>query len=337
MNEPVLNRAMRTIVIIALFMALPLFSAGQEYQVMFYNAENLFDIHDDTTKNDDEFLPEGVRRWTAPRYHRKLNSLARAVAAGGWELPSLVGLCEVENEAVVRDLARHTTLAAGNYSIVHRESPDQRGIDLALLYRRDHFSVAGIRAWLPESDDFTTVNTRNLLYVKLTAGADTLHLMLAHFPSRRGGIMAAAGLREQMFRLAAAKTDSLQRVTPDAAIMIMGDLNSTPDDPLMQLFTAERGFMNLAAPLAMKGKGSYWYRGSWEMFDQIVVSHALADTASALHVAPGSFRVVDEPFLLTDADPYPGKKPFATWSGFRWTGGYSDHLPVMVRLAGRQE
>jgi len=150
--------------IILLLFTLPEEMTGQEHAVMFYNVENLFDTLDDTTKNDEEFLPEGTRRWTNTRYHNKLNAIARAVAAAGeWDLPSLIGLCEVENEKVLKDLAYGTLLSAGNYGIVHRDSPDPRGIDLALLYRRDRFSVAEARSWLPESEDTVPCLKRNLL------------------------------------------------------------------------------------------------------------------------------------------------------------------------------
>ncbi len=327
---------MRITITILLFTALALQVAGQEYQVMFYNVENLFDIYDDPDTDDDEFLPHGSRRWTAGRYRNKLNALARAVTATGeWELPSVIGLCEVENETVVSDLARRTLLAAGNYGVVHRESPDRRGIDVALLYRRDHFSVAAVRSWLPGSDDSLRVSTRNLLYVKLTGGTDTLHLIVGHLPSRRGGVMAAAPLRESIFRLIASKCDSLAGSSAEAAIVVMGDFNVSPDDRLMELFTGERGFVNMAADAARQGIGSYWYRGMWEMFDQIVVSAPMADGTAPFYVVPGSFRVADEPFLLTDATPWPGRKPFATYGGYRWSGGYSDHLPVVVTIATR--
>lgn len=206
---------MRILVALLMFsvvLSFPL--AGQDFSVMFYNVENLFDTEDDTTRNDEEFLPEGTRRWTPFRYHKKLGAIARAVAAAGeWDLPSVIGLCEIENEKVVRDLAYGTMLSAGNYGIVHRDSPDPRGIDLALLYRRDRFTLSEVKSWLPGNTDNTPVMTRNLLYVKLRSGADTLHLLLCHLPSRRGGVLAAGELRERMVKLAAMKVDSILNVT----------------------------------------------------------------------------------------------------------------------------
>ena len=311
--------------------------SGQDFTVMFYNVENLFDTVDDTTKNDEEFLPDGARRWTPSRYYRKLNSIARAVsAAGGWELPSLIGLCEVENEKVLKDLAYGTILSAGNYGIVHRESPDPRGIDLALLYRRDRFSVEEDEAWLPAVSDSIPVSTRNILYVKVTAGADTLHLVLCHLPSRRGGMLAAGDLRETMVSLAGDAIESIMSTSSGrASVIVIGDFNTPPGEPLIRRFASEAGLVNLSAETAGQGRGSYRYQGTWEMIDQVLVSESMTDSTGILYADPGSFRVVDAPFLLTGDETYPGNKPYPTYGGYRYSGGYSDHLPVTVRITRR--
>jgi len=329
---------MRVILSVMAFLAMMLLQAsGQDFSVMFYNVENLFDTVDDTTKNDEEFLPGGLRRWTASRYHRKLSAVARAVAvAGEWELPSLAGLCEVENEEVLRDLVYGTILSAGNYGIVHRESPDPRGIDLALLYRRDCFSFVEADAWLPANVDSMPVLTRNILHVKLTAGADTLHIVICHLPSRKGGVLAAADLRERMVRLAGAGIDSIMSASGGrAAVIVMGDFNTAPGEPLMEQFAREAGLVNLSTETAGEGKGSYRYQGTWEMIDQILVSTPMTDSTNVFYALPGTFRVVDAPFLLTTDGTYPGKKPFPTYGGYSYSGGYSDHLPVTVRVSVR--
>ncbi|MHC1731870.1 MAG: endonuclease/exonuclease/phosphatase family protein [Bacteroidales bacterium] len=317
-----------------LFLVTTTYLSGQELTVMFYNVENLFDTVDDTLKNDDEFLPWGERRWTESRYHKKLNAIARAVAAAGeWELPALIGLCEIENDEVLKALVYGTILSAGNYGIVHRDSPDPRGIDVALLYRRDHFTVAGVESWLPESLHGDPVLTRNILYVKMANGPDSLHLILCHLPSRRGGVLAAEELRERMIKLAAGRIDSIVNASyGETGIIVMGDFNATPDERLMSALTDGGNLINISAERAGQGKGSYRYQGTWEMIDQILVSPQLIDTASVFSILPGSFRVMDVPFLLTDDETYPGTKPFPAYGGFRWTGGYSDHLPVMVRI-----
>jgi hypothetical protein len=323
-----------TILTVAFFFFLLLPLEGQEFTVLFYNVENLFDTEDDPVSNDDEFLPSGSRRWTASRYNKKLAAIARAVtAAGRWELPAIVGLCEVENEKVVRDLAYGTILSAGNYGIVHRDSPDARGIDLALLYRRDMFRVEEVRSWLPGDGDSITVPTRSILYVKISCGADTLHLMLCHLPSRRGGVLAAGELRERMGYLLRSKVDSVMADSGEKrALVVMGDFNLPPDDPLIKMLTHDGVLVNLAGPGAEEGQGSYRYQGRWEMIDQIMVSAAMTGPYTAFHYVAGSFRVADDPFLLTDDGSYPGRRPSSTYTGYRWSGGYSDHLPVLISL-----
>lgn len=307
---------------------------GQEFGVMFYNVENLFDTADDTTKDDDEFLPEGSRHWTENRYWQKINALSRVIAAAGeWEPPALVGLCEVENEKVVNDLAYRSLLEGANYKVLHRESPDARGIDLALLYRYDLIRVTESRSWIPERQEGEAFNSRNLLYAKTVMGSDTVHLILCHWPSRRGGSLAAADLRESIARLVRAKTDSLQASTGDtASIIVMGDFNATPGDPVIKIIAGDSLLVNFAEDPAAKGTGSYRYQGRWELIDQIFVSRSMTDPEARLYADPLSFRVFDAPFLLADDPDYPGKKPFPTYWGYRWSGGYSDHLPVLITV-----
>jgi len=311
-------------------------SAGQEFTVMFYNVENLFDTTDDTTRNDDEFLPEGSRRWTGNRYHKKISALSRVIAAAGeWELPALVGLCEVENEEVVKDLAYGTILSAGNYGIVHRDSPDPRGIDLALLYRRDHFRIADVRSWIPERAAGDPFESRNLLYIKAAMADDTLHVILCHFPSRRGGVLATEHAREEMAILVREKTDSIISANDKASVLVMGDFNAGPGEEIMGNLTRGNLLLNAAGRLASEEKGSYKYQGTWEVIDQILVTPSLAEGNGPFQADMESVRILDASFLLTEDPAYPGKKPHATYSGFRWAGGYSDHLPVMITISQR--
>ena len=301
---------------------------------MFYNTENLFDTVDDTVKDDDEFLPDGSRHWTYNRYHQKINSIARVItAAGEWEPPAFVGLCEVENENIVKDLVGSPVLEGAGYGFVHIESPDQRGIDLALLYRRDLMHLCDVRSWIPPIDSSKVFDSRNLLYVKTSIRTDTLHLILCHWPSRRGGALAAQDLRERMARLVRTKTDSLQASSGDtASIIVMGDFNATSSDKIISVLTEGNMLKNLSWECADNGEGSYRYQGVWEMIDQIFVTNSLTDTTRWLHADPLSFRVFNAPFLLVDDAEYPGKKPYSTYSGFRWSGGYSDHLPVLISI-----
>lgn len=326
----------RTLIIILLILTLSPMAAGQEFSVMFYNVENLFDTADDTTRNDEEFLPEGSRRWTANRYNKKINALSRAIsAAGEWELPALIGLCEVENEAVVKDLAFGTILSAGNYGVAHTDSPDLRGIDVALLYRHDFFRIAEVRSWVPERPDNDPFLSRNLLYVKAVMDPDTLHVIVCHFPSRRGGVLATQGARDEMANLLRVKTDSLLSVTMDAAIIVMGDFNAGPGDVIMKDITCEGLLVNAAGLITSGGLGTYRYQGQWEVIDQLIVSSSMADGSGPFQAVMESIRIPDAPFLFADDPDYPGKKPFPTYGGFRWAGGYSDHLPVLITVRHR--
>jgi len=318
--------------------ALFLPAVGQEFSVMFYNVENLFDTVDDTTRNDEEFLPGVDRGWTAGRYHKKISAISRAIAAAGeWELPSLIGLCEVENCEVVMDLAFGDLLSAGQYGVVHRNSPDLRGIDVALMYRKDHFTIAEVRSWVPLRPDNDPFLSRNLLYAKAVMDCDTLHVIVCHFPSRRGGVLATQGAREEMTQLLRVKTDSLLAVNADAAIIVMGDFNAVPDDEIMKNLTCGGLLVNVSARLASGEKGTYRYQGQWEVIDQILISSTMAEGSGPFHADPESVRVPDAPFLLADDPDYPGKKPYATYAGFRWAGGYSDHLPVVITINNKQE
>lgn len=311
-------------------------AGAQEFSVMFYNVENLFDTVDDTTKNDDEFLPSGSRRWTGTRYRKKIAGVSRVLAAAGeWELPAVVGLCEVENEKVVKDLAYSTLLSAGNYGIVHRESPDPRGIDLALLFRREFFRIEAVRSWVPERSEDSRWESRNLLYVKMIMDDDTLHVILCHLPSRRGGLLAAEKLREEMAELVRFKTDSVRNASADASVIVMGDFNARPDDKIMTEMAGDELLVNAAKGLSAGGEGSYRFQGTWEVIDQILMTTAMTDGSGSFMAEPGSFRCVSAPFMLTVDPDYPGKKPFATYGGFRWAGGYSDHLPVMITVRRR--
>lgn len=328
----------RKLIIFLFLTVLFLPAAGQEFTVMFYNVENLFDTVDDTTRNDEEFLPGGDRRWTEGRYQKKISAISRAiVAAGEWELPALIGLCEVENVEVVMDLAFGDLLSAGQYGVVHRDSPDLRGIDVALMYRKDHFRIAEVRSWVPIRPDNDPFLSRNLLYAKAVIDCDTLHVIVCHFPSRRGGVLATQGAREEMAQLLRVKTDSILAVEADAAIIVMGDFNASPDDEIMKKLTCGGLLANVSDRLASGEKGTYRYQGKWEVIDQLVISSIMAVRRGPFHADPESVRVPDAPFLLADDPAYPGKKPFATYAGYRWAGGYSDHLPVVITINHWQE
>lgn len=309
------------------------------------NCENLFDCRHDSLKNDTEFLPEGSYHWTPYRYWRKLDRIGQTIIACGedrcgenlkdkekengsgwnWKLPDLVALCEVENDSVLRDLTKRSLLRNASYEYVMTQSADERGIDVALLYSPYTF-------WLLESRAVSVQRvkgmrpTRDVLYAKgLVWGRDTLHVMVAHFPSRRGGEAYS-----RPFRMAAAKTvcalaDSIKAASPNANIIIAGDFNDYSESKSL-LMIRNRGFTDISADA--KGhngaKGTYRYQGEWGSLDHILVSPSLASRML-------SCCVYDAPFLLVPDEKFGGVKPRRNYLGPRYMDGFSDHLPLVAK------
>ena len=293
---------------------------------MFWNLENCFDPFDDPAVRDEEFTPAGERHWTWNKLNRKLNGVAKVIVAARdtyGDYPALVGLCEVENAAVLRKLVSIKMMDKLGYDWVHRDSPDARGIDVALLFRKSRFRPLVVRAVLVPTDP----PTRDILYVKGLLDGEPVHILVNHWPSKLGGSAGTAR------RLAAAATlraciDSLDTAGGSReTVIIMGDFNATPaeiDQALAGFQKALPGFENLAAPLATAGEGSIKYRGTWELIDQFWIRE------SNPAEAPPRMSVFRPPFLLEPDAGYTGEKPRRTWSGPRYKGGLSDHLPVVL-------
>jgi hypothetical protein len=310
-------------------------------RVMFYNVENLFDTKDDSLSEDNDFLPGGAMKWSYSRYIRKINSLYKTiVAAGSWYPPEIVAFCEVENRKVLDDLVYGTYLAKFNYRIIHADSPDRRGIDVCLIYRADSLSLIDFRYWIPSGiarDNFTT---RSVLCARFAFQEDTLHLIINHWPSRRGGVLAGEELRSKISGMLKEKTDSINRRSSSGAkIIIAGDFNCTPDDQEIRSLVdqTEKDFplTDLSEDPAGKGLGSYRYMGTWEMIDQVIVSRSLLSGKNGFFTSPGMLTIFKPDFLLKKDPKYPGLSPFPTYRGYRYQGGFSDHLPVLLDLGFR--
>ncbi len=310
-------------------------------RLMFYNVENLFDIYDDTLTADNEFLPNGLRRWNFTRYNRKINSLYKTlVAAGDWRPPDIIALCEIENRKVLEDLLSGTNLMKYDYGILHKDSPDERGIDVSLIYRKEIVKIIYSRFWIPSEPGKDVPSTRSILYAKCLIHEDTLHLFVNHWPSRRGGVLAAESLRMDISGLVRRKVDSIAGASPSGAkIIITGDFNCTPDDPAMKELTSRNPpgirLVNLSDSLSRLGFGTYRYSGTWEMIDQTIVSDYLLKSKSGFSTACRNFMIFRPDFLLVSDPKFPGKRPFSTYLGYRYQGGFSDHLPVLLNLTFR--
>jgi predicted extracellular nuclease len=308
-------------------------------RIMFYNVENLFDVYNDSLKDDDEFLPSGTMRWNLSRYEKKISSLYKViVAAGKWSPPEVVALCEVENRKVLNDIICGTYLSKYNYKIIHEESPDPRGIDVCLIYRADCISVLNYKYWIPQGINIMDYKTRSALYLKLSVESDTFHLIINHWPSRRGGVLAAEDLRMNIASMIKFRVDSILKCTDGRAkVLLLGDFNSSPDDKEMRFLTGGSGvennfLVNLSEPLAAEGKGTYKYMGRWEMIDQTLVSGEFLTSGIGLYTDFKYVNIFSPDFLLVKDPVYPGFMPFSTYRGSRYNGGTSDHLPVLTEL-----
>ncbi len=308
-------------------------------RVMFYNVENLFDPSEDSAVADDEYQPRGMRGWTYDRLKRKQINLAKVVlAVGGWDPPEVIGLCEVEDRIVLYGLTNDTPLKNFGYRIIHYDSPDPRGIDVAMLYRPEKFRVLDSYP-IPVRFPFdTAARTRDILFVKgIACKRDTVNILVNHWPSRFGGAMATIPKRKYVASVVRNLSDSLLKVNPNANILIMGDLNDSPyDESVSKVLQARMDSVNLApgdlydmlagAGLSWK-KGTIKFREEWETIDHMIVSRPLLSKTN-----PHSLHIFDAPFLLQDDEVWFGKKPFRTYYGAKYIGGFSDHLPIYMDL-----
>ena len=307
------------------------------------NCENLFDTRHDSLKNDLEFLPESNYHWTPYRYWAKLNHIGQEIIAQGdaggasdggscnpalasSQIPDFVAMCEVENDSVMFDLTKRSLLRGAGYEYVMTSSPDERGIDVALMYQPFSFRLLcsyPIRITpLPE-----TRPTRDILYVsgQIISG-DTLHIFVVHAPSRRGGERASRPYRLHVAQRLAASVDSIYALQADAKIVIAGDFNDYHDSPALKMLYAHHLINISAGAMGTHGaKATYRWHGEWRSLDQMLCSPSMAAKKTDCVIG-------DQPFLLEDDEKYGGKKPYRTYLGPRYQGGYSDHLPLVARF-----
>ena len=292
-------------------------AAAAQERIMFWNLENFFDFRNDTTSTSDaEFSSLGERRWTKKRFNAKCNAVAKAILwAGGTMdgLPDVVGFAEVENGFVLRRLLQGTALRKTDYAIIHYDSPDPRGIDVALLYRRSRLTLLDARPCHIYEADSSVMATRDILMAHFIGPGGDLAVLVNHHPSKYGGA-SSEPRREMAVRRLSVLADSLSRAGV-CRIVAMGDFNDTPDAPAYTILP----MVNLALPFHARGEGTIKYDGKWELIDLYFVSDSLRESRM------GILRV---PFLLK-ADGT-GQKPLRTYSGPRYLGGVSDHCPVWL-------
>lgn len=304
-----------------------------EFKVMFYNVENLFDTKNDSTVNDEDFLPTSKKYWTYDRYNVKISNLYKTiVACGQGRIPDLVGMCEIENVSCLKSLVLYSSLSAFEYRFVHYESSDPRGIDVALLYNPKTFKVLKHQK-IGILKDGKTVRTRDILMVTgVILPSDTVVVFVNHWPSRRGGVEKSEVKRSNVANQLRSIIDSLRETNENLNVIAMGDFNDTPVDISISKnlgatsCITSNGFLCNAA-CWYTSPGTYKFKGDWSVFDQFILSRPL------LKAFPRTIsNVFNEPFLLEDDDVFGGVKPFKTYNGMKYLGGFSDHLPVMLRL-----
>lgn len=297
----------------------------KSFYIIFWNVENYFDPFDDPLTDDQEFTPSGDKRWTWSKFLKKRDAIAKTIIASGDEngdYPLLVGLAEVENGMVLSQLCHQTALAKLNYRFIHRDSPDRRGIDVALLYREEYFEPLYIRDYFMKLPD-SLQTTRSVLYVKgVVYGYDTLHILVNHWPSKIGGNRASLPRRVAVAGQVRSICDSIFRENSNSNIVLMGDFNDTPDSPPLK----HLGLINPIDKQKFKKRGTIKYKGEWELIDHFFISGALLENHPEV-------TIFSPDFLLEDDTAYYGKKPFRTYLGPRYLGGVSDHLPISLKMS----
>ncbi|MGK0364847.1 MAG: putative extracellular nuclease [Saprospiraceae bacterium] len=300
-------------------------------RIAFYNVENLFDTVDDPNGRDEEFLPTAKKEWTMERYEKKLNQLAQVFEE--MDFPTVIGLCEIENEGVMKDLAANTVMKKAGYETVHFESPDYRGIDVGLMYKKKCFEVlekSVIRIDFPKEivENYTT---RDVLIVKgLLHGKDEVYFFVNHWPSRRGGLAASSPKREYVAAQVRKKVEEIYSKNANANIILMGDFNDEPDNKSINEVLIKGDILdNAMTEMDEKEEGTYNYRGNWNMIDQFIVSKNIDSKNNKMYIL--SANVLREDYLYYTDKKY-GKTPTRTYGGSRYFGGYSDHLPIYIDL-----
>lgn len=304
----------------------------QALRMVSYNVENLFDYYDDSVTQDDEFLPHKGRYWNKTKYQKKTHQIAQVIMAiGGWEAPAVVGLCEIENRYVLQTLTRFTVLKSVGYEIIHKDSPDARGIDVALLYRPEKFQLIDYQFIGVEHPQDTTFSTREILYAKgIVSNGDTLHVFMNHWPSKYGGEFETAEKRQIAAQQLKLKMDSLGQVHEKAKIIAMGDFNDTPRSESMLFLTKDGEYVNLLEE-AMYQYGTHSFANEWTMIDQFVVSKTLLNRTEPTFINEASVKIFNADFLLTEG-ALGNNRPFRTYQGPAYLGGFSDHLPIVLDL-----
>lgn len=305
-------------------------------RVAFYNVENLFDVSDDPKTMDEDFTPEGKLHWNAERYATKLNRLADVFDAFPGELPMFIGLCEIENKDVLNDLVKEKKLADGHYEVLHKDSPDERGIDVAAIYDASRMKVENFTYTSVNLPDDKDPYTRDLLHVKARVNNEVIHLFVNHWPSRGGGQAESEKNRIAVANVLESLTGKILDSDRDAKILIMGDFNDYPTDKsIAEVLNAgietSNVFYNFMYDDHASKKGSYFYKGEWGALDQFMASKGLMDASKGWSTSNDDAKIFyDDLVLFQDKEGV--KRPNRTYAGDDYKAGYSDHLAIYLDM-----
>ena len=307
------------------------------HTVAFYNLENLFDTKNDPLALDDDFTPTGKNRWNDKRYDKKLYKLGKAISNVGFhkanKAPAIVGLAEVENNQVIKDLINSKHLKNKDFDVVHYDSPDERGIDTGFIYQKRHFEVIKSEVEpLMLYDEFGVRDyTRDILHVTGVLNNELVHVLVNHWPSRRSGADATSIKRIEAAKTVQKVIEKIKADEANANIIIMGDFNDDPHSESVKQHLVTNDFYNPMENLLNPYKrGSLNHRSNWNLFDQIIFTTNFFDIEHGTH-AFAHADIFDEKFLAEWEGNYKGN-PFRTYAGRKYLGGYSDHFPVYIQL-----
>lgn len=308
--------------------------------VAFYNVENLFDTIDTPNKMDEEFTPQGEKKWNTERYNKKLSDLATVLSQiDKANLPVVIGLCEIENNNVLTDLAKTKPLRKAKYSIIWNDGPDERGIDCALLYNPKKMQVIA-KEFIPIIMPNGEINqTREIVYVEGKIKNEVFHFFVNHWPSRRAGQDESEKDRMYVASVLKRKVNQITNNQANSNIIIMGDLNDEPTDKsIAEVLNAlpatnkakNNDLVNLMYDECVAGKGSYAYRNQWDMIDNLIVSGYLLNKESGLKTTYDNGYIFHKPFMefINDKGEMSPNRTY----GRSYFGGISDHFPVYLIL-----
>lgn len=295
---------------------------SNEFQVLFYNVENLFDTENDSLTQDDEFTPDGKKEWNSSKLNHKISQLAKVITATDIDAPEFMGFSEVENEDVVKQLINHQLLYKHNYQVINIPSPDVRGIDVAFCYKKSSFNLTSFYA-IPVK--LFPRPTRDLLFVEgyHPVLKDSIRFVVVHWPSRYGGAKKSEPKRIKASQTLSNAIDSVKKIRPNYTTIVMGDFNDTPNNESIQQLTKHQ--LQYQNPKINKGIKTIKYKGTWYLYDGFIID----EKTIKKYPTQISTSIISFPWLLEE-DKMNSLKPNRSFKGNFYNGGFSDHLPVML-------